>query len=70
MAVGGMGDVLAGVIGALIAQGMSTRCAAEAGAVIHGLCGDRARHEIGPLGVLPSDVTDRIPRVLADRLET
>ena len=70
MAVGGMGDVLAGVIGAFIAQGMSIRCAAEAGAVIHGLCGDRARREIGPLGVLPSDVTDRIPKVLADGLET
>jgi NAD(P)H-hydrate epimerase len=69
MAVGGMGDILAGVIGALLAQGLNVRRAAEAGAVIHGLCGDRARREIGPLGVLPSDVTDRIPRALADCLE-
>lgn len=69
MAVGGMGDVLAGVIGALLAQGLNVRLAAEAGAVIHGLCGDRARREIGPLGVLPSDVTDRIPRALADCLK-
>ncbi|MFC3815721.1 NAD(P)H-hydrate dehydratase [Lysobacter sp. GCM10012299] len=56
MAVGGMGDVLSGVIAALRAQGLSAFDAASAGALLHAAAGDAAAHEGGERGLLPSDV--------------
>jgi NAD(P)H-hydrate epimerase len=55
MAVGGMGDVLTGVIVALRASGLSAFDAASAGALLHSLAGDAAAEE-GERGLLPSDL--------------
>ena len=55
MAVGGMGDVLTGVIVALRASGMSAFDAASAGALLHSLAGDAAAQE-GERGLLPADL--------------
>lgn len=61
MAVGGMGDVLTGVIAALIAQGLSLEDAAEAGVMIHALAGDGAARD-GERGLLPSDLIAELRR--------
>lgn len=55
MAVGGMGDVLTGVIAALRAQGLAAFDAARAGALLHSLAADAASAE-GERGLLPSDL--------------
>ena len=55
MAVGGMGDILAGVIGSLIAQGESIQRAAGMGACLHGEAGDRSASE-GERGMLATDL--------------
>ncbi len=55
MAVGGMGDLLTGVIAALLAQGLSPLDAASTGALLHGLAGDAAAAE-GQRGLLPRDL--------------
>ena len=56
MAVGGMGDVLAGVIGALLAQGLAPIDAASCGALLHAVAGDTAALHGGERGLLPSDL--------------
>lgn len=56
MAVGGMGDVLSGIIAALRAQGMTAFDAASCGALLHAAAGDAAAHEGGERGMLPSDL--------------
>ena len=55
MAVGGMGDLLSGVIAALRAQGLDAFDAATCGALVHALAGDAAAHD-GMRGLLPSDL--------------
>jgi len=55
MAVGGMGDVLSGIVAALIAQGLAPLQAAKLGAFLHGQAGDRAA-AAGQLGLLASDL--------------
>lgn len=55
MAVGGMGDVLAGVIAALRAQGLDAETAARLGVLAHAMAGDRAAGA-SPRGLLPSDL--------------
>ena len=62
MAVGGMGDVLTGVILALRAQGLSAFDAASAGALMHSLAGDLAAEE-GERGLLPSDLFPHLRRL-------
>ena len=64
MATAGTGDVLSGVIGALLAQGLSCRDAAAAGVVAHAAAGDRAAAGIGERGLLASDITHCLPAVL------
>jgi NAD(P)H-hydrate epimerase len=64
MARGGMGDVLAGVIGALLAQGLSPFDAASAGALWHAVAGDSAADELGESSVLPSALANRLGAVL------
>ena len=64
MASGGMGDVLAGIIGGLLAQGYQPAEACQLGVFIHGSAGDLAAREIGPVGILARDVIDRLPRAL------
>lgn len=56
MATGGTGDVLAGLLGALVAQGLSTEDAAIVGAWVHGVAGDLARERRGELGLIASDL--------------
>ncbi len=56
MASGGMGDVLAGVLGGLLAQGLSLQEAAQQGVYIHGLAADMAAGEAGERGLLASDL--------------
>jgi NAD(P)H-hydrate epimerase len=55
MAVGGMGDLLTGVIAALRAQGLAASEAASVGALLHAAAGDRAA-AAGQRGLLPSDL--------------
>jgi NAD(P)H-hydrate epimerase len=64
MATAGTGDVLAGAIVGLLAQGLPAFEAALAGAYVHGLAGTWAGEEIGPAGVVASDLLLRLPRAL------
>ena len=56
MASGGMGDVLAGVIAGLLAQGLSLKNAAQQGVYLHGLAADLAAAKDGERGLLASDL--------------
>ena len=64
MAVGGSGDVLAGMIAALIAQGIDPLAAAACGVWIHGRAGDVCAEKLGQYGMLPSDMLLEIPRLM------
>ena len=65
MATAGSGDVLAGVIGAMVAQGIDDLWqAAMAGVLAHALAGDLAAAQGGERGLLASDITRCLPRVL------
>ncbi len=64
LATGGSGDVLAGVIGALLAQGAPAADAARAGVYIHGLAGERLAADHGSRGVISSDLPLAIAGVL------
>ena len=64
MAVGGSGDVLAGIITALLGQGIAPLEAAACGAWIHGAAGDICAAEIGQYGMLPTDMLNALPRLL------
>lgn len=64
LATGGTGDVLAGIIVALRAQGMGPLEAAAAGAYIHGLTGGLARQRLGAAGVAAGDLPPLIPEAL------
>jgi ADP-dependent NAD(P)H-hydrate dehydratase / NAD(P)H-hydrate epimerase len=64
MASGGMGDVLSGVIGALLAQGLDPGSAARLGACLHGRAADLAAAADGERGLLATDLPDRIRKLL------
>ena len=64
MAVGGSGDVLAGIITALIGQGIQPLEAAAMGAWLHGAAGDLCAEELGQYGMLPTDMLTRLPRLM------
>jgi len=64
MASGGMGDVLAGVIAGLLAQGLSLKNAAQQGVHIHGLAADLAADKDGERGLLASDLMPYLRRVV------
>lgn len=64
MAVGGSGDILAGMIAALLGQGLSPLDAAACGAWLHGKAGDVCAERMGQYGMLPSDMLDVLPRLL------
>ncbi len=63
MATGGMGDVLTGVIAALIAQGCANFDAAICGALLHAAAGDAAARDGGERGLLPSDLFPHLRRL-------
>lgn len=64
MGTAGMGDVLSGVIGALLAQGLTPIDAAAAGAFAHGLAGDRVAQRLGQRGLMAGDLLEELPHVL------
>lgn len=64
MAVGGSGDVLAGVITALLGAGLPPLEAAACGAWLHGAAGDRCAAELGQYGMLPTDMLNALPRLM------
>lgn len=61
MATGGSGDVLAGMLASLLAQGADAFDAAAAAVYLHGLAGDIAAQRIGKISLLPSDLIDTLP---------
>ena len=65
MASGGMGDALAGIIGALMAQGMAPDLAVRLGVCLHGRAGDIAAAELGERSLLAGDLIDRLPAALS-----
>lgn len=64
MATGGSGDVLAGIIGSLLAQGAEPYAAACLGVYLHGLAGDEAAAKLGEHAMIASDIIDALPAVL------
>ena len=64
---GGSGDVLAGIIAAFRAQGLSAVDSAALGVLIHGEAADIAAEELSETGMLPSDVIERLPFVFKKR---
>ncbi|MGE5576998.1 MAG: NAD(P)H-hydrate dehydratase [Syntrophothermus sp.] len=69
MASAGMGDVLAGVVGGLSAQGLGSTEAAVAAVFLHGAAGDLAAEEIGPAGIVAGDLLPRLPRAIAQLIK-
>ncbi len=64
MAVGGSGDLLAGIITALLGFGIPALESAAAGAWLHGAAGDICKGKIGEYGMLPSDMINVLPQLL------
>jgi len=68
MASGGMGDILTGMVAALLASGAEGLQAAAAAVWMHGRAADMAAEKIGPRGYLPTDLLDLIPAVFEEIL--
>ncbi|MCL6636589.1 MAG: NAD(P)H-hydrate dehydratase [Alicyclobacillus sp.] len=68
LATAGTGDVLAGVIGGLLAQGADPWTAALAGVWLHGRAGELAGARVGPAGVMASDVAAALTAAVAECL--
>jgi hydroxyethylthiazole kinase-like uncharacterized protein yjeF len=66
LAVGGSGDVLTGLIGSLLAQGIAPSLAARAGVFLHGLGADWARADLGERGLVPSDLFRYLPLTIRE----
>jgi ADP-dependent NAD(P)H-hydrate dehydratase / NAD(P)H-hydrate epimerase len=64
LATAGTGDVLAGIIAGLLAQGTPPWQAACLGAWLHGRAGEECTAAIGPAGVIASDLLARLPAVM------
>ena len=64
MAVGGSGDLLAGMIVGLLGQGMPPLEAAACAAWLHGAAGDLCARELGQRAMLPTDMLEALPRLL------
>ena len=64
MAVGGSGDVLAGIIVSFLGQGIAPLEAAACGAWVHGAAGDLCAAQMGQYGMLPTDMVEALPRLL------
>jgi len=64
MAVGGSGDVLAGMIAGLLGQKLPPLEAAACAAWLHGAAGDKCAAELGQYGMLPTDMLMEIPRLM------
>lgn len=64
MATAGAGDVLSGIIGGLLSQGLTPFAAAISGAYLHGAAGDLAAQEIGEAGLVAGDIMNYVPLVM------
>jgi NAD(P)H-hydrate epimerase len=64
LATAGTGDVLAGIIVALLAQGLALFDAAALGVSLHAAAGARVRADMGDMGALASDVLPHLPHVI------
>lgn len=64
MAVGGSGDLLAGIIVSLLGQGLLPLEAAACAAWLHGAAGDLCAERLGQYGMLPSDMVEVLPRLM------
>ncbi len=64
MAVGGSGDVLAGMIVSLLGQGIAPLEAAACACWLHGAAGDLCAQELGQYAMLPTDMLNALPRLL------
>jgi ADP-dependent NAD(P)H-hydrate dehydratase / NAD(P)H-hydrate epimerase len=65
MASGGMGDVLSGIVGGLLAQGLEPMAAASLGVYAHGAAADAIAARRGEAGLLAGDLVDELPPTLA-----
>ena len=65
MASGGSGDVLTGLIAALVSQGLSPFDAAQLGVYLHGLAGDLAAERVGQESLIASDLVEALPEAFA-----
>jgi NAD(P)H-hydrate epimerase len=61
MATGGSGDVLSGLLGGLLAQGMAPYEASALGVFLHGLAGDLAAHQFSQYGMTATDIARQLP---------
>ena len=61
MASGGMGDVLAGILAGLLAQGFRVEDALRLGVFLHGFVGDQVARAKGEIGMIASDVIESLP---------
>jgi len=68
MATAGSGDVLSGILGALLAQGASLKDAMDLGVMIHGLAGQKSSLKCGEYGMIARDLVVSIPDVLRDAI--
>ena len=66
LATGGTGDVLAGAITGLIAQGLEPFEAASLGVYLHGLAAELVRRDLGDAGMLAGDVAAALPRAIKE----
>ena len=64
LATGGSGDVLAGMIASLTAQGTETFYAAALGVYLHGLAADKLAQNMGLAGILPRDIPTVLPEII------
>ena len=64
MAVGGSGDVLAGMITGLLGQGITPLEAAAVAVWLHGAAGDRCAEKLGQYAMLPTDLLEELPRLM------
>lgn len=69
MATGGMGDVLSGVVGSLVGQGLKPIDAAKLGTFVHGIAGEMGVERKGQLSLIASDVIELLP-VAFERLRS
>ncbi len=69
MASGGMGDILTGLIGGLLAQGLSPEDAAVLGVYLHGAAGDRLLEHLGDAGMVATDLLQEIPAARRELLK-
>ena len=66
MASGGMGDVLAGLLGGFLAQGLDPYVAVPMAVFVHGLAGDRIATLKGQYGLLATDLFEQVPSILQE----